>query len=677
MGGTRRQRQRGGARATFVPTTPRRCRTTLTATRRSSPAFPAGRWAEPEDIAGAIVFLCSSAADYVHGVDPARRRGLARAMSASGDRERGDGRSTTLGRARVLPVVVLDESRRSSPSSVRRCSPGGISVHRDHVPHRRGGRRARPGVRGGGHAGRRRDGADGRAGARRCRGRAPRSPSRREPTTTSSRACAELGLPFFPGIATPSELGHALRLGCSTVKVFPASTLGGPAFLRAVSATFPQARFIPTGGDRRRFARLLSRRCRRLSPAVAAGSASSVAPGATASTRIERRARSCGRGGPDDQAACAPAAAGRVPVRAGRARRGDASPRPRRRVGSPRRASFRVWEGGGEYNVARGLRRCFGLRTGVVTALADNPVGRLIEDLILQGGVEQAELVWRAVRRDRPRGSQRSQLHRARLRRARSRRLLRSRQLRRVAAAAGRRRLGADLRRRRRAVVPHRRRLLRALGDAPEVALEAVAAARRHGTVVSYDLNYRPSLWRSRGGADAAAAVNREIVATRGRPVRERGGLLRRPRLSPGGRTRTCSSSMSGATSGCSGACSTSSPRRRARRLDAARGPHGDASTTGAPSAGRRDGFHRRPVVRGPRDLRPRRRRRLVRLRADLRLARGLDVETALAYGVAHGALAMTTPGDTSMATRAEVERLVAGRRAARRPMSRACFHRS
>ena len=61
-------------------------------------------------------------------------------------------------------------------------------------------------------------------------------------------ACGELGLPFFPGIATPSELGHALRRGRATVKVFPAATLGGPAFLRAVSATFPQARFLPTGG---------------------------------------------------------------------------------------------------------------------------------------------------------------------------------------------------------------------------------------------------------------------------------------------------------------------------------------------------------------------------------------------------------------------------------------------
>src|SRR6476659_3115990 len=56
--------------------------------------------------------------------------------------------------------------------------------------------------------------------------------------------------------------------------------------------------------------------------------------------------------------------------------------------------SFTVWEGGGEYNVARGLRRCFGLRTSVVTALADNPVGRLIEDLILQGGVDTSHINW-------------------------------------------------------------------------------------------------------------------------------------------------------------------------------------------------------------------------------------------------------------------------------------------
>jgi 2-dehydro-3-deoxyphosphogluconate aldolase / (4S)-4-hydroxy-2-oxoglutarate aldolase len=61
-------------------------------------------------------------------------------------------------------------------------------------------------------------------------------------------ACADLGLPFFPGVASPTELGRALRLGQSVVKVFPAAELGGPAFLRAVSAAFPDARFVPTGG---------------------------------------------------------------------------------------------------------------------------------------------------------------------------------------------------------------------------------------------------------------------------------------------------------------------------------------------------------------------------------------------------------------------------------------------
>src|ERR1700679_3465112 len=56
--------------------------------------------------------------------------------------------------------------------------------------------------------------------------------------------------------------------------------------------------------------------------------------------------------------------------------------------------SFRVWEGGGEYNVARGLPRCFGLRTSIATALVDNPVGRLVEDLILQGGVDTSHIHW-------------------------------------------------------------------------------------------------------------------------------------------------------------------------------------------------------------------------------------------------------------------------------------------
>src|SRR6266852_5198570 len=56
--------------------------------------------------------------------------------------------------------------------------------------------------------------------------------------------------------------------------------------------------------------------------------------------------------------------------------------------------NFQVWEGGGEYNVARGLRRCFGMEAAIVTALADNPIGRLVQDLINQGGVDQSHVKW-------------------------------------------------------------------------------------------------------------------------------------------------------------------------------------------------------------------------------------------------------------------------------------------
>ena len=104
-------------------------------------------------------------------------------------------------------------------------------------------------------------------------------------------ACGELGLPFFPGIATPSELGHALRLGCTTVKVFPASTLGGPAFLRAVSATFPQARFLPTGGIDADSLGVVPRRPGRASPAAGAGSATRSRSASGDFAGIERRAR--------------------------------------------------------------------------------------------------------------------------------------------------------------------------------------------------------------------------------------------------------------------------------------------------------------------------------------------------------------------------------------------------
>ena len=176
---------------------------------------------------------------------------------------------------------------------------------------------------------------------------------------------------------------------------------------------------------------------------------------------------------------------------------------------------FTAWEGGGEYNVARGLHRCFGLDTAIVTALVDNPVGRLVEDLIRQGGVDRSLIRWVAVRRRRARGAQRPQLHRARLRRARRRRRLGPRPHGRLAAAAGRRRLGCacsatagvrwlhcrrHLRRRSRDSTAGRRRR----GDRG-------GAAARHADLVRPELP--PSLWQSIGGPSAAAAVNRELVA--------------------------------------------------------------------------------------------------------------------------------------------------------------------
>jgi 2-dehydro-3-deoxyphosphogluconate aldolase/(4S)-4-hydroxy-2-oxoglutarate aldolase len=61
-------------------------------------------------------------------------------------------------------------------------------------------------------------------------------------------ACRALGLPFFPGVATPSEIETARALGRTTLKLFPAAQVGGAGFLRAVSATYPDVRFLPTGG---------------------------------------------------------------------------------------------------------------------------------------------------------------------------------------------------------------------------------------------------------------------------------------------------------------------------------------------------------------------------------------------------------------------------------------------
>src|SRR6201987_4737465 len=180
------------------------------------------------------------------------------------------------------------------------------------------------------------------------------------------------------------------------------------------------------------------------------------------------------------------------------------------RVATTRR--FDVWEGGGEYNVARGLRRCFGLKTAIVTALADNPIGRLIEDLMLQGGVDQSHVIWTkydGVGRTTRNGlnfTERGFGVRAALgcsdRGHTAVSQLKPGQIdwEEIFGKEGSRWF-------------HTGGIFCALSaSTPEVAKEAMIAARKHGTIISYDLNYRDSLWKSIGGQQKAVSVNRELA---------------------------------------------------------------------------------------------------------------------------------------------------------------------
>ena len=162
---------------------------------------------------------------------------------------------------------------------------------------------------------------------------------------------------------------------------------------------------------------------------------------------------------------------------------------------------FKVWEGGGEYNVARGLRKCFGLRTAVCTAFVDNDVGRLIEDFILQGGVATDFILWRAD--DGIGRSVRNGLNFTErgfgIRGAVGD--LRPRQHRRQPAQARRFRLGDDLRQARRALVPHRRHLRRALRDDRRPR----DRGRQGRPPARHDRQLRPQLPARRSGRASAA----------------------------------------------------------------------------------------------------------------------------------------------------------------------------
>lgn len=321
---------------------------------------------------------------------------------------------------------------------------------------------------------------------------------------------------------------------------------------------------------------------------------------------------------------------------------------------------FKVWEGGGEYNVARGLRRCFGLRTAVCTAFADNDVGRLLEDFILQGGVATEFIKWvpydgvgRTVRNglnftERGFGVRGAVGISDRGHSAASQLKPGDFDWDHIFGRLGARWL-------------HTGGIFAALSDTTaELVLEAVQAARRHGVIVSYDLNYRPSLWKSIGGPQRAQAVNREIA-------RNVDVML--------GNEEDFTACLGFAVEGADEHLSRIEVTAFKQMIDKAVKAYPNfrvvATTLRAVKTATRNDwgaicwgggqFHEAPN-RADLEI-------LDRVGGGDSFASGLiygllkfnDPQKAVEYGAAHGALAMTTPGDTSMASLKEVEALVKG----------------
>jgi 2-dehydro-3-deoxygluconokinase len=321
---------------------------------------------------------------------------------------------------------------------------------------------------------------------------------------------------------------------------------------------------------------------------------------------------------------------------------------------------FKAWEGGGEYNVARGLRRCFGLRTAVCTAFADNEIGRLIEDFILQGGVDTSFIKWRPY--DGVGRAVRNGLNFTE----------RGFGIRgavgvpdRGLSAASQLKAGdfdwEDIFGKQGARWFHTGGIFAALSDTtPELAIEAEQAAKTHGAIVSYDLNYRPSLWKSIGGQKRAQEVNRRIARQVDVMIGNEEDF-----------TACLGFQVEGADENLSRIDVTAFKQMIEKAVQEFPNFKVTATTLRAvKSATRNDwgaicwagGKFYEAANRADLEI-------LDRVGGGDSFASGLiygfmatgDPQKAVEYGAAHGALAMTTPGDTSMATLAEVEKLVRG----------------
>lgn len=321
---------------------------------------------------------------------------------------------------------------------------------------------------------------------------------------------------------------------------------------------------------------------------------------------------------------------------------------------------FRVWEGGGEYNVARGLRRCFGQRAAVVTAIPDNPVGRLLEDLILQGGVDMKYVQWMpydGIGRDVRVGlnfTERGQGVRAAVGcsdRAHS-------------AASSLKKGDIDWER----IFGHdgvrwfhTGGIYAGLSEStPDVVIEAMEAARKHGTIISYDLNYRASLWKDIGGPDKAREVNRKIAGLVDVMI---------------GNEEDFTAALGFEVEGLDEGCSKLNPINFKKMIKQAVAEYPNfnvvattlrnAKTASVNDWGAvvyADGAFAEATLREDLEI-------YDRVGGGDSFASGLiygllegkSPAEAVEYGAAHGALAMTTPGDTTTASLKEVERVIQG----------------
>lgn len=321
---------------------------------------------------------------------------------------------------------------------------------------------------------------------------------------------------------------------------------------------------------------------------------------------------------------------------------------------------FRAWEGGGEYNVARGLRRCFGLRAGVVTAFARNEVGLLMEDLILQGGVDTSLIRW--VDYDGIGRTVRNGLNFTE----------RGFGVRGAVGCSDRGNTAASQ------VKPgdidwddlfgklgvrwfHTGGIYAALSETSgPVVIEAAEAAKRHGTIVSYDLNYRPSLWKGFGGLDMCRKINREIA-------RHVDVMI--------GNEEDFTACLGFEVAGTDANLTDLDTGAFQRMIETAVATFPNFKVTATTMRGVRtatvndwgalcwaDGRFHAATHRPNLEI-------LDRVGGGDSFASGLiyglmtfgDPQQAVEYGAAHGALAMTTPGDTTMASLPEVEKLVGG----------------